>query len=138
MEHNLVLAQKARPSRKEATKSRKRTSASHRLRSVRLVVVGGLSAVKAGQKYGDSPRAVANWVQRFKKHGAKGLEEAPHPGRPSTINQKQTKMLKAFVAKARAKSETVSGPMLAKFIKKSTGVTLTRQQARRILNRIDS
>jgi transposase len=39
-------------------------------------VLGGLSTVKVGQMYGDSQRAVANWVQRFKKHGAKGLQKA--------------------------------------------------------------
>src|SRR5882724_11430360 len=122
---------------KPQKKTRKRTSASHRLRSVRLVL-GGLSAVKVGRKYGDSARLVAKWVQRFKTHGAKGLQEAPRSGRPSTINLSQVKKLKAFVSKARARSEVVSGQLLADFIKKNFGVALTRQQGRRILNRLDS
>jgi transposase len=122
---------------KHLKKTRKRTSASHKLRCVRLVL-GGLSAVKVGRKYGNSPRAVANWVQRFKKQGAKALHEAPHTGRPPTINPSQMKKLKSFVSRARTRSEPVSGRILAEFIKRSYGVTLTRQQARRILNRLDS
>jgi len=109
----------------------------HKLRIVRLVL-GGLSTVKAGQKYEDSQRAVSNWVQRFKKYGAKGLEEASRPGRPSTLNPSQMKKLKVFVSTTRTKSEIVSGRLIADFIKKSFGVTLTRQQGRRILNRLDS
>lgn len=122
-------------------KTNKRTrqlrSAAHKLRSVRRVL-GGLSTVKVGIKYGDSQRAVADWVQRFKKHGAKGLEVPPRSGRPSTISPAQMKKLNAFVSMTRARSETVSGQLLADFIKKSFGVALTRQQGRRILNRLDS
>lgn len=101
-------------------------------------MLGGLSAVQVGRKYGDAPRAVSYWVQRFKKHGAEGLEEAPRPGRPSTINPAQMKKLKSFVSETRAKPSVVSGRILADFIKRNFGVSLTRQQGRRILNRLDS
>jgi len=126
-----------KPSKKTAKKTRKRTSAAHRLRSVRRVL-GGLSTVRVGQMYGDSQRAVSNWVQRFKKHGAKGLQKSPHPGRPSTINPSQMKKLRVFVAKTHSNSQVISGRALAEFIKKSFGITITRQQGRRILNRLDS
>src|SRR4051812_3727286 len=116
-----------KPAKKTDGKPRKRKGAAYKLRSVRLVL-GGLSTVKVGRKYGDSQRAVANWVQRFKRFGAKGLEEAPRSGRPSTLNPSQMKKLKAFVSATRARSEAVSGQLLADFIKKSFAVALTRQQ----------
>lgn len=137
MEHFSVLAQKMKSAKKIAPKSRQLRSVAHKLRSVRYVL-GGLSTVAVGLKYGDSQRAVSNWVQRFKKNGLKGLEEAPRSGRPSTLNPTQMKKLKAFVSATRARSEVVSGQLLADFIKKSFGVALTRQQGRRILNRFDS
>lgn len=109
----------------------------HRLRSVRRVL-RGLSAVKVGWMYGDSPRAVAYWVTRFKAHGARGLEVLPRSGRPSKINSEQMKKLKTFVIKSRAKSQRVSGGVLATFIKKAFGVTLTSRQCGRILKRMSA
>lgn len=110
---------------------------SHRFGSVRLVL-GGLSASEAARRRGDSPRAVANWVRRFKRRGAKGLGEAPHPGRPPTITPARASILRAHVASLRAQAVLVSGRVLADYIKRSFGVALTRQQARRILNRLDT
>lgn len=137
MEHITVRAKKANPKKKAGKKSRQRRSAAHKLRSVRLVL-GGLSAVQVGRKYGDASRAVSYWVQRFKEQGAKGLEEAPRSGRPSTIAPAQMKKLKAFVSATRAKPSVVSGRILADFIKRNFGVTFTRQHGRRILNQLDS
>jgi len=87
--------------------------------------------------YGDSQRAVANWVRRFKKHGAKGLQELTHPGRPPTIKPSQLNELRNFVAKSRAKSQRISGSVLAAFIKRAFGITLTRQHCLRILKRLE-
>ncbi len=122
---------------KKRRKIRVLRSPAHRLRSVWLVL-GGLSAVKVGRRYGDSSRAVSNWVQRFKKDGAKGLEDAPHPGRPSTLNLSQERKLGAFVAKAGTGSRKVIGGILAAFIKQAFGATLTRRQCERILKRLNA
>ncbi|HUJ42340.1 MAG TPA: helix-turn-helix domain-containing protein [Opitutaceae bacterium] len=137
MEHNSVPRQKVKSSAKKAKKRRRRTNLAHRIKSV-LLVLGGLSAVKVGRKFGDSPRAVANWVRRFKKGGIRGLEDAPHTGRPPTITPERAKKLRAYMARTRAQSKSLSGRAVAEYIKESFGVALTRQQARRILNRLGS
>ena len=107
----------------------------HRLRSVRRVL-GGLSAVKVGQLYGDSPRAVSYWVERFKARGVAGLNVSPRSGRPSKISPAQRRRVEAFVAKAREHLERVSGGILATFIKEALGVTITRRQCERILKQL--
>jgi transposase len=133
MEHKSVLVQK----RKIPKISRKRTTLAHRLRSV-LLVIGGQSTVAVGKKHGDSQRAVANWVQRYKKQGAQGLKEQPRSGRPATLSSSQWAKLRILVSKARSDSQIVSGRIVAEIIKRNFGVSLTRQHARRILNRFDS
>jgi len=73
-------------------------------------------------------------VQRFKRFGAAGLKDSPpRSGRPSKLNPAQKEKMKAFVAKAHAQSQGISGGILAAFIKESFGVTLTRRQCERIL-----
>lgn len=104
-------------------------SAAHRLRSVRRVLAGEPAAA-VGRRYGDSPRAVAYWVSRYRDSGAKGLETAPRSGRPSKLAPAQLKMVRAFVAREGA----VSGPALANFIKGRFGVVVTRRQCSRILD----
>ena len=127
-----MLAQKQSPMKKR--KPRVLRNPTHRLRSVRLVLAGG-STVEVGRKYSDSQRAVANWVKRYKRHGVKGLQDAPVSGRPPKINQTQEKKLLAFLARAQKASRKVSGGILASFIKDTFGVTLTRRQCERILKR---
>lgn len=121
---------------KPAKNKRPQRSPAHRLRSVRLVLAGA-STVKVGKKYGDSPGAVGQWVKRFKEHGAKGLESAARSGRPSSLTTSQQRRLEAYLEKERAESRKVSGGILATFIVRTFGVTLTRRQCERILKRLN-
>ena len=121
---------------KKTRKPRPQRAPAHRLRSVKLVLAGN-SAVKIAKLYGDAPRTVAKWVERFKEHGLAGLEDAPHPGRPSTLDAAQERKLRDFVANERAESRPVSGGILVMVIKEKFGVTLTRRQCERILRRLN-
>ena len=106
----------------------------HRLHSVALVA-SGLTASEAARIYGDSPRAVAYWVTRYKKLGLKGLTEESRPGRPSRLNLSDMKKLELFVRQSRKRSQVVNANVLTKYIKTTFDVTLTVRQCWRILKR---
>jgi transposase len=102
---------------------------------VRLVL-GGASAVAIAERFGDSPRAVSKWVERFETFGVAGLADARRSGRPSSLSPAQEKRLSAFIERTEAKSERMSGGILANYIAKHFRVTLTRRQCERILRRV--
>lgn len=130
-----MLALNVEKQGKRPFKNRRKMSVAHKLRSVRLVL-NGASTVEAAAKYGDSQRAVSNWVRRFKAGGKDALTEAPRSGRPPVLTSNQLKRIAAFATRVRLKSETVSGPAVVEFIKNQFGVTLTPQHARRMLRRL--
>jgi transposase len=107
----------------------------HRLHSIALVL-SGLSASEAARLYGDSPRAVAYWVTRYKQRGLEGLQEESRPGRPSRLNPSQTERLRMFLKQSRKRSQKVTANVLSKYIKQTFGVTLTIRQCWRILKRL--
>jgi transposase len=108
----------------------------HRLHGVLLVLLG-LSTVKAGELLGDPQRTVAHWVGQFKEHGLSGLRDAEKSGRPGTLSDAQ----RAAVANALSKSPKESGfngdswtnALLAFLLKKRYGVTLSARQCSRLL-----
>ena len=101
----------------------------HRLHSVALVLQG-FSIKEVAGFYGDSPRVVAYWVERFKASGIEGLEEKPR-GRRDRLTPLQMERLRGFVKK---NSDRITGPMLSEYIKTSFGVSLTERQCQRIAN----
>jgi len=107
----------------------------HRLHSVALVL-SGLSSSEAGRIYGDSPRAVAYWVKRFRKDGLQGLHEESRPGRPSKLNPSQLKKVQTFLNKSPGRSKSVKAEILAEYISKEFGIVLTVRQCWRIVNRL--
>jgi transposase len=107
----------------------------HRLHSVALVAYG-LSASEVARIFDDSPRAVAYWVKRFKKHGLAGLEEESRPGRPSKLDPTQIKRLQTFLKRSQASSKPVKAETLAVYILKEFGIALTIRQCWRILKRL--
>jgi transposase len=135
MEYKLVLAPNVTTSKKPAIKSRRKTSAAHKLRSVHLVL-DGASTVAAARKYGDSQRAVSNWVRRFKKGGPEALEEAQRAGRPSKLTGGQLARIRRLVFRTGERSDPITGQALTEFVKKEFALSLTRQHARRILNQL--
>lgn len=109
----------------------------HRLHCVALVLTG-LSSSEVGRIYGDSPRAVAYWVMRFKAEGVSGLEEEARPGRPSKLNPAQLRKVQTFLKQLAARSKPVNVEALAAFILTEFAIKLTPRQCWRILNRLKS
>jgi transposase len=107
----------------------------HRLHGVTLVF-GGLSSSAVGALLGDSARAVAYWVKRFKQDGIKGLEEETRPGRPSKLNASQLKAMQTFVKRAEAQSKSVNAKTLCAFLQTKYRISLTTRQCWRILKRL--
>ena len=108
----------------------------HRLHGVLLVLLG-LSTVKAGKLLGDPQRTIAHWVTQFKARGLDGLRDAEKPGRPGIL----TNVQRAAVKKALLKSPTESGfegtswtnAFLASLLNKCYGITLSTRQCSRLL-----
>jgi transposase len=109
----------------------------HRLHSV-ILVLSGYSASEIARIHGDSPRAVAYWVNHFKDEGMAGLEDDQRPGRPSKLDERQIKTLQTFLKKAERKSESINAETIAAFILSEFGVSLTARQCWRILNKLKS
>ena len=64
----------------------------HRLHGV-LLVLSGQSCYQVAGLFGQSPRTVEYWVRRFEESGFAGLQESERPGRPSFLDEAQTKEL---------------------------------------------
>jgi len=107
----------------------------HRLHSVALVLAG-YSASETARIYGDSPRAVAYWVTRLKKHGLEGLTDEARPGRPSRLNPAQWTRVQRFVNQQTKQSKPVNGDVLAGFLQAEFKIKLTPRQCWRILKRL--
>ena len=107
----------------------------HRLHSVALVMAG-FSAVQVGHMYGDSPRAVAYWVERFKASGLAAMQERVRSGRPSRLNPLQMEELKSLVRQSGKKSKSINANTLAEYIKKTFKISYTTRQCWRILKQL--
>ena len=108
----------------------------HRLHGVLLVLLG-LTTVKAGKLMGDPQRTIAHWVIQFKARGLDGLKEAEKSGRPEMLSPVQKEMLASALAKsprdAGMKADAWTGALLASFLKKRCDVKLTTRHCSRLL-----
>jgi len=109
----------------------------HRLHGVLLVLLG-LSTVKAGKLLGVPQRTIAHWAIQFKVHGLKGLQEAENSGRPETLSLGQKKIFASALAKsprdADMKADEWTGTLASSFLQKRFGVKLTTRHCSRLLS----
>jgi transposase len=105
----------------------------HRLHTVTLVLKG-YSASEAGRIFGDSPRAVAYWVKRFKKAGVHGLADVPRPGRPGRLGPSHMKRLQTYMQDC----ANGNARMLRAYIIKRFRITLTLRHCQRIFTRLSA
>ena len=108
----------------------------HRLHGVLLVLLG-LSTVKAGKLLGDPQRTVAHWVIQFRKHGLAGLRDAEKLGRPETLSPAEKETLVRALAKSPResgmKADAWTNIIVASFLQKQFSVTLTIRQCSRLM-----
>lgn len=108
----------------------------HRLHGVLLVLLG-LSTVKAGKLLGDPQRTVAQWAIQFKKHGLDGLRGADKAGRPGKLSSAQKEALFSALSKPPKDSgldgERWTNALVSFLLDKHYGVTLTVRQCTRLL-----
>jgi transposase len=108
----------------------------HRLHGVLLVLLG-LSTVKAGKLLGDPQRTIAHWVIQFKARGLKGLEEAEKAGRPEILSPAQKKILANALAKSPKesgmKTDAWTGTLVSSFLRKRYNIKLTVRHCSRLL-----
>jgi transposase len=108
----------------------------HRLHGVLLVLLG-LSTVKAGKLLGDPQRTVAQWVIQFKKQGLDGLRGAEMAGRPAKLSLAQKEALFNALTKSPKDSgldgDRWTNVLVSSLLAKRFGVTLTVRQCTRLL-----
>jgi transposase len=104
------------------------------------LIVGGQPAKDVARQLGRSQGTVEDWVRRFNAHGLAGL----HPRfrrQPSTrLTPTALVQLKAIVQRpprhVGLKTGTWTGPVVAAFVKRAFGKTLSAATARRSLHRL--
>ena len=108
----------------------------HRLHGVLLVLLG-LSTVKAGKLLGDPQRTVAQWVTRFKNGGLDGLRDLGRPGAPGKLSPAQRKALFSALAKSPGDSgfggKGWTNALVSSLLFERFGVTLSARQCARLL-----
>jgi transposase len=108
----------------------------HRLHGVLLVLLG-LSTVKAGKLLGVPQRTVSHWMIQFRSQGINGLWEAEKSGRPEKLNPIQKKALGDALQQSPHKSgidaEVWTGPIISSFLRKRYGLKLTVRTCARLL-----
>ena len=107
----------------------------HRLHGV-LLVLRGLSTVKAGKLLGDPQRTIAHWVIRFRERGLKGLSEEKF-GPPEILNSAQKRALMKALAKSPKDSgltgDAWKGALVTEFIRNKYAIKLSPRHSSRLL-----
>jgi transposase len=108
----------------------------HRLHGVLLVLLG-LSTVKAGKLLGDPQRTVAHWLIQFKQRGLKGLGDARKSGRPKILSAAQQIALMHTLAKspknAGLEADAWTNALVLSFVHKRYGIKLNLRHGSRLL-----
>jgi transposase len=111
----------------------------HRLHGV-LLVAQGVTCPEVARLLGDAPRSVEYWVHRFQQQGLGGLAEAPRPGRPPRLNEKQMKeidrVLRAKPSDAGMRINLWDGKTLSAWIGKTYGIQLRVRQCQRLFRQL--
>ena len=108
----------------------------HRLHGVLLVLLG-LSTVKAGKLLGDPQRTIAHWVAQFKARGLDGLKDAEKSGRPEILSSQQKEIISLALAspprKAGFDADAWTNVILASLLKERFGLVLSVRHCSRLL-----
>ena len=108
----------------------------HRLHGVLLVLLG-LSTVKAGKLLGDPQRTVAHWMAQWKARGLGGLQDGGKSGRPGVLSPEQKNSLVRALAQSPKdfglEGEAWTGLLVASLLKEHHGITLSPRHCHRLI-----
>ena len=108
----------------------------HRLHGVLLVLLG-LSTVKAGKLLSDPQRTIAHWVISFTARGLDGLREGKKTGRSKILSPAQMETLMNALTKSPKesglKADTWTNVLVSSFLGKRYGIKLNIRHASRLL-----
>ena len=108
----------------------------HRLHGV-LLVAQGMNCSQVAELLGDSPRAVANWVEKFEKKGLAGLQDGARSGRPSKLDADQwadlQRVLRGKPSDVGLAGNLWDGKTMAAYLRQTHQVELGPRQCRRLL-----
>ena len=111
----------------------------HRLHGI-LLVSQGLSCCEVGDLFGQDPRTVERWVQRFNTNGFAGLIEGERQGRPCRLTQAQWQQLGQDLRRQPGEfgyeQNLWNGPLLAHHVRASFGVKLGERQCQRMFHKM--
>ncbi len=112
----------------------------HRLHGL-LLICQGFSAREVAQLFGDAPRTVAYWVQRFQAAGLAGLQEGERSGRPAALTGAALTRLGRDLRRAPRAfgygQNLWDGPLLRHHVGTAYGVDLGVRQCQRLFSRLD-
>lgn len=111
----------------------------HRLHAILLVALG-MSCRQVASLLGDSPRAVAYWVQRFENEGLSGLADADRGGRPRRLSDSHIEQIQQALRKSPSdyglSAHLWDGKLLSYFIKDQFDVELGVRQCQRLFRQL--
>jgi len=111
----------------------------HRLHAI-LLVLNGVSTYDAARLYGDSPRAIAYWVQRMVSNGLFGLEDGNRSGRPTRLTAAQLEKLRNDMRRSpreQGYSQNLwDGLLLSHHILQQYSVSLGVRQCQRLFHQL--
>jgi transposase len=111
----------------------------HRLHGV-LLVSSGMSCYEAAELFGQSPRTVQYWVNRFEKSGFAGLQEKERSGRPPRLDAKMFQTIGVELRRdPRSFGYTQNlwdGKLLSHHLSEKHGVELGVRQCQRLFSKL--
>jgi transposase len=112
----------------------------HRLHGV-LLVSCGLSCYEVARLFGQSPRTVHSWVNRFERSGFAGLQERERPGRPSALDEQRLEAVGRDLRRdprALGYSQNLwDGKLLSHHLERAYDVQLGVRQCQRLFRRLE-
>jgi transposase len=111
----------------------------HRLHAV-LHILDGASSYDTARLYGDSPRAIENWVHRLVSDGLPGLLERNRTGRPTRLSSSLLEKLSNDIRRSPREfgcdQNLWDGLLLSHHLKKEYSVSLGVRQSQRLFHKL--
>ena len=111
----------------------------HRLHSL-LLVANGRSCREVALLFGEDPRTVQRWVNRFEDRGFDGLRDGERPGRPRSLDERQWTRLERDLRRNPRdfghNQNLWDGKVLSEHLKQHYRVSIGVRQCQRMFNQM--